>query len=145
MMKILTLAYFSILSSALMLLSTTAHADPIVVVVSANSPVSKLDKEQVANLFLGKSSSYPDGSNAVPIEQTDGSAAHEEFHKSVTEKSASQLKSYWSKMIFSGKGTAPKEAASNSVLLKLLAGNPAMIAYIDKNAVDKSVKVVFAP
>ena len=128
-----------------MLFSTTAHAEPIVVVVSASSPVSKLDKEQIANLFLGKSSSYPDGSNAVPIEQTDGSAAHEEFHKTVTEKSASQLKSYWSKMIFSGKGTAPKEAASNSVLLKLLAGNPAMIAYIDKNAVDKSVKVVFAP
>ena len=144
-MKILTLAYFSILSSALMLLSTTAHADPIVVVVSTNSPVAKLDKEQVANLFLGKSSSFPDGSNAVPIEQTDSTPAHEEFHKSVTEKSASQLKSYWSKMIFSGKGTAPKEVSSNSELLKLLAGNPAMIAYIDKSAVDKSLKVVFAP
>jgi len=145
MMKILTLVYFSILSATLFLFSTTAHADTIVVIVSASSPIAKLDKEQVANLFLGKSSSYPDGSNAVPIEQTDGSAAHEEFHKNVTEKSASQLKSYWSKMIFSGKGTAPKEVASNSELLKLLVGNPAMIAYIDKNAVDKSVKVVFAP
>ena len=144
-MKILTLVYFSILSATLLLFSTTAHAEPIVVIVSASSPIAKLDKEQVANLFLGKSSSFPDGSNAVPIEQTDGSAAHEEFHKSVTEKSASQLKSYWSKMIFSGKGTAPKEVSSNSELLKLLAGNPAMIAYIDKNAVDKSVKVVFAP
>ncbi|MEI6145835.1 MAG: hypothetical protein WCP66_05385, partial [Methylococcales bacterium] len=40
---------------------TAANADPIVVVVNAISPVTKLDKEQVANLFLGKSSSYPDG------------------------------------------------------------------------------------
>ncbi len=134
-----------ILNTILLLSIATAHSEPIAVIVSANSPVSKLDKEQVANLFLGKSSSFPDGSAAMPIEQTDNTAAHEEFHKQVTEKSASQLKSYWSKMIFSGKGTAPKEVSSNAELLKLLASNPAMIGYIDKNAVDKTVKVIFAP
>ena len=134
-----------ILNTILLLSIATAHSEPIAVIVSANSPVSKLDKEQVANLFLGKSSSFPDGSAAMPIEQTDNTAAHEEFHKQVTEKSASQLKSYWSKMIFSGKGTAPKEVSSNAALLKLLASNPAMISYIDKSAVDKTVKVIFAP
>jgi ABC-type phosphate transport system substrate-binding protein len=144
-MKTLTPSYSYILSAALLLSSAIVHSEPVVVVVSATSPVSKLDKEQVANLFLGKSSSYPDGSAAVPIEQTDATPAHEEFHKSITEKSASQLKSYWSKMIFSGKGTAPKEVSSNAELLKLLAGNPAMIGYVDKTAADKTVKVVFAP
>jgi ABC-type phosphate transport system substrate-binding protein len=137
--------YFLLLNTSLLLSIATAQSEPVVVVVSATSPVSKLDKEQVANLFLGKSSSYPDGSAAVPIEQTDATPAHEEFHKSITEKSASQLKSYWSKMIFSGKGTAPKEVSSNAELLKLLAGNPAMIGYVDKTAADKTVKVVFAP
>ena len=120
-----------ILNTILLLSIATAHSEPIAVIVSANSPVSKLDKEQVANLFLGKSSSFPDGSAAMPIEQTDNTAAHEEFHKQVTEKSASQLKSYWSKMIFSGKGTAPKEVPSNAELLKLLASNPAMIGSSD--------------
>ena len=144
-MKILNLNRALILSTALLLFSTLVHSETVVVIASASSPVSKLDKEQVANLFLGKSSSYPDGSAAVPIEQTDATPAHDEFHKSITEKSASQLKSYWSKMIFSGKGTAPKEVASNAELLKLLASNPAMIGYIDKTAVDKSVKVILAP
>ena len=134
-----------VLNTSLLLSIATAQSEPVVVVVSATSSASKLDKEQVANLFLGKSSSYPDGSAAVPIEQTDATPAHDEFHKSITEKSASQLKSYWSKMIFSGKGTAPKEVPSNAELLKLLASNPAMIGYIDKTAVDKSVKVILAP
>ena len=134
-----------VLNTSLLLSIATAQSEPVVVVVSATSSASKLDKEQVANLFLGKSSSYPDGSAAVPIEQTDATPAHDEFHKSITEKSASQLKSYWSKMIFSGKGTAPKEVASNAELLKLLASNPAMMGYIDKTAVDKSVKVILAP
>ncbi len=144
-MKILNLNRALILSTALLLFSTLVHSETVVVIASAASPVSKLDKEQVANLFLGKSSSYPDGSAAVPIEQTDGSTAHEEFHKNVTEKSASQLKSYWSKMIFSGKGTAPKEVANNTELLKLVAANPTMIGYVDKNTLDKSVKVIFTP
>jgi len=144
-MKTLSLLRTLILVTTLCL-SSFSYAESVVVVVSATSPVSKLDKEQVANLFLGKSSSYPDGSAAaVPIEQTDATAAHEEFHKSITEKSASQLKSYWSKMIFSGKGTAPKEVSSNAELLKLISSNPAMIGYVDKTAADKTVKVVFAP
>ena len=144
-MKILNLNQSLILSVILLLSSTLAHSESIVVITSAASSVSKLDKEQVANLFLGKSSSYPDGSAAVPIEQTDNSTAHEEFHKNVTEKSASQLKSYWSKMIFSGKGSAPKEVANNNELLKLVAANPTMIGYVDKNALDKSLKVIFTP
>ncbi|TSA40536.1 MAG: phosphate ABC transporter substrate-binding protein [Methylococcaceae bacterium] len=143
-MKTLSLLRTLILVTTLCL-SSFSYAESVVVVVSATSPVSKLDKEQVANLFLGKSSGYPDGSAAVPIEQTDATPAHEEFHKSITEKSASQLKSYWSKMIFSGKGTAPKEVSSNAELLKLISSNPAMIGYVDKTAADKTVKVVFAP
>ena len=144
-MKILNLNQSLIPSVTLLLSTTLAHSESIVVITSAASSVSKLDKEQVANLFLGKSSSYPDGSAAVPIEQTDNSTAHEEFHKNVTEKSASQLKSYWSKMIFSGKGSAPKEVANNNELLKLVAANPTMIGYVDKHALDKSVKVIFTP
>ncbi len=48
-------------------------------------------------------------------------------------------------MVFSGKASAPQEVASNAELLKLLSSNPAMIGYIDKSAVDKSVKIIFTP
>ena len=59
-MKILNLNRALILSTALLLFSTLVHSETVVVIASASSPVSKLDKEQVANLFLGKSSSYPE-------------------------------------------------------------------------------------
>jgi len=137
--------YILILYTAMLLPISQVQAEPVVVIVSANSPIQNLDKEQVASIFLGKTANYPDGSSAIPIEQTDGTAAHDEFHKSVTEKSASQLKSYWSKMVFSGRAIAPKEVASNAELLKLLTSNTAMIGYIDKSAVDKTVKVIFTP
>ena len=47
------LPYFLLLNTSLLLSIATAQAEPIVVIVSATSPVAKVDKEQVANLFLG--------------------------------------------------------------------------------------------
>ncbi len=121
-----------------------AYAD-VAVVVSAKSGVAALNKQQVSDLFLGKASAFPDGKQAVPIDQADSSAFREEFHTKVTGKSGAQLKSFWSKQVFSGKGTPPKEVANSAEVKKLVADNPNMIGYIDKAAVDGSVKVVFTP
>lgn len=133
----------NLLAVLIMLSMSIAHAE-VVVIVSTKSTVGNLDKEQISDLFLGKSSSYPDGSMAVPIDQNEG-AIKEEFHDKVTEKSGSQLKSYWSKMVFSGKGNPPKEIPSNSEVIKLISANPSMIGYVEKNAADSSVKIVFKP
>lgn len=44
------------------------HAD-VVVIMSAKSDASTMNKEQVSAIFLGKKATYPDGSQAVPIDQ----------------------------------------------------------------------------
>ncbi|WP_347985893.1 phosphate ABC transporter substrate-binding protein [Methylomonas sp. AM2-LC] len=128
----------------LMLLHYPSQAE-IVVVVSAKSSVSQLDKEKISAIFLGKTSTFPDGNQAEPIEQLDESTAHDEFHRKVTEKSNSQLKSYWSKMVFSGQGNPPKEIVTSTELLKLIAANPKIIGYIEKSELNNSLKVVFTP
>jgi ABC-type phosphate transport system substrate-binding protein len=140
-MKILQIIFlFSILT-----FPSFAGQAEIVVVVSAKSTVDNLDKDRVSAIFLGKTATFPDGTQAIPVEQPEGTPPHEEFHTLVTEKSGSQLKSYWSKMVFSGKGNPPKEIANNAEMLKLITGNPNMIGYIDKSAVNSSIKIVFAP
>ena len=121
----------------------TGHAD-MAVIVSAKSNISSLDKSQISDIFLGKAATYPDGSQAVPIEQAEGSAVREEFHNLVTDKSGSQLKSYWSKMVFSGKGTPPKEAANSAEVVKQVAANPNAIAYVEKATLTNGVKAVFS-
>ncbi len=117
-------------------------AAEVVAVVSARSPLTALSKSQAADIFLGKSSHYPDGSPAVPIDQAEGSAARDEFYSAVAGKSAAQLKAHWSKIIFTGRGQPPREAANNAELRKRLAENPSAIGYIEQNAADASVKVL---
>jgi len=112
------------------------------VIVSASNANSTIDKATIAKIFLGKSKSFPDGSAATPIDQNEGSAARDSFNSAVLGKSASQLKSYWSRLIFTGKGTPPKQSGNDADVKAMVAGNAKLIGYIDASAVDESVKVV---
>ena len=131
--------------SALMLLASVesgARAEDVVAVVSARSPVQALSSSQVADIFLGKTSRFPDGSQATPIDQPEDSPARDKFYTQVTGKSPAQVKAYWSKIIFTGRGQPPVQASNGTEVKKMIAQNPAAIGYIDSALVDDSVRVV---
>ncbi|MGI9213220.1 MAG: phosphate ABC transporter substrate-binding protein [Methylococcaceae bacterium] len=136
--------FLFVLSSAFMLLAPTTRAE-IVVIVNARSPVAQLDKSQVSDIFLGKAATFPDGSQVVPLDQDNTSGLHDEFHDKVTGKTGAQLRAYWSRLVFTGKATPPREIPGSREIRTLIATNPNMIGYVDKGAVDTSVKVVFSP
>jgi ABC-type phosphate transport system substrate-binding protein len=126
---------------ALSLAAAAARAD-VVAVVSAKSAVTTLSKSQVAGIFLGKATRFPNGVQAVPIDQADGSVARDEFYAKLAGKSAAQLRAYWSKIIFTGRGQPPPQVADSEEMKKRLMQNPAAIGYIESNRVDDTVRVV---
>jgi ABC-type phosphate transport system substrate-binding protein len=125
----------------LSLAAAPARAD-VVAVVSAKSAVTTLSKNQMADIFLGKALRFPNGVQAVPIDQADGSAARDEFYAKLADKSAAQLKAYWSKIIFTGRGQPPLAVANSDEMKKRLIQNPAAIGYIESSRVDDTVRVV---
>jgi ABC-type phosphate transport system substrate-binding protein len=126
-------------------LGISAVSADVVAVVSSKSPVTTLSKNQILDIFLGKRTSFPDGSSAVPIDQTEGSAVRDEFYSKMAGMSPPQVKAFWSKIIFTGRGQPPKTVASSLEAKKLLVANPNAISYIDQSLVDNSVRVVLAP
>jgi ABC-type phosphate transport system substrate-binding protein len=126
-------------------LAVGAVSADVVAVVSSKSPVTTLSKNQVMDIFLGKRTSFPDGSSAVPIDQTEGSAVRDEFYSRIAGMSPAQVKAFWSKIIFTGRGQPPKTVATSLEAKKLLVENPNTIGYIDQSLVDSSVRVVLAP
>jgi ABC-type phosphate transport system substrate-binding protein len=129
---------------ALSLFAGVAVAD-VVAVVSAKNPVkTTLSNNQVVDIFLGKANRFPDGSQAVPIDQAEGSAARDEFYLKFTGKSPAQLKAYWSKIIFTGRGQPPKVILNSIEVKKFIIANPNAIGYIEQSLVDSSVKVLLA-
>jgi ABC-type phosphate transport system substrate-binding protein len=117
-------------------LAMSAVADEIVVIVNLQNPATRMHTEQAAQFFLGKSSMF------TPVDLPESSAVRNEFYKKVTDKDASQVKAIWSKLVFTGKATMPKEYRSATEVKKAVAGDVNAIGYIEKSAVDSSVKVI---
>ncbi len=131
------------LAMIFLLVATNVALAEIAVIVHPTLSASSLTEDDISRLFLGKAKSFPGGAQAVPINQNEGSAARDKFNEAVCKKNASQYKAYWSQLVFTGKGTPPKDGGDDAAVKALIAANPNMIGYIDSSAVDASVKVVF--
>jgi len=125
-----------------LVLSSGQVAAEVVAVVSAKNPVTSLSKNYVADIFLGKTSKFPDGSRAVPIDQAEGSATRDAFYLQFTGKSPAQVKMYWSKMIFTGRGQPPHEVPNGVEMKKYITENPNDIGYIERKLLDGTVKII---
>ncbi|TFW30391.1 hypothetical protein [Duganella callida] len=131
MKKILSALILAALGGALL----PASAE-IVVIVSKQNPATRMFSEQASQFFLGKSNLF------TPVDQADGSPIRNEFYKKVADKDAAQVKALWSKLVFTGKATPPKEYPNSADVKKAVAADPKAIGYIDKSAVDDTVKVI---
>ncbi|WP_348699320.1 hypothetical protein [Duganella fentianensis] len=125
----------SLLLSALAMAALPASAE-IVVIVSQKNPATRMFSEQASQFFLGKSNLF------TPVDQPESSHIRAEFYQKIADKDPAQVKALWSKLVFTGKATPPKEYANSAEVKKAVAADPKAIGYIDKSAVDDSVKVI---
>ena len=116
----------------------------LVVIVNPKNPVASTTADEVASLYLGRATTFRGGAAATPIDVKEGNATRDEFYGKVADKSPGQLKAYRAKQMFSGKGAPPQELASVSEVKKAVAADPSAIGYIDKSALDSTVKSVLA-
>jgi ABC-type phosphate transport system substrate-binding protein len=126
----------------LTLAATAAGAADLVVIVSVRSQVNALRPDQVAAIFLGQTARFPDGVEAVPLDLPLGSPLRDEFYLRVASKSPALLKAHWSKMVFTGRGQPPAEVLDSAAVRRRVAENPELIGYIERAALDPSVRPV---
>ncbi len=127
---------------SLVIFSSVSYAD-IVVIVNPEAKVDALSEGEVKRIYLSKLKTFPNGGEIVPIDQAKASKIYEAFYTTVVKKSISQISAYWARAVFTGAGMPPKQSEGGSAgVKKLVADNPNLIGYIEKEAVDSSVKVV---
>jgi len=123
-----------------LLLSAPVFAGTAIIVNADNT--SGIDVETVKRIYLGKSKAFPYGSRAIPLTFETGDSLRDTFNKDVLGKSESQYSAFWSKLVFTGRGTPPEMISNEEEMLTLVATNPNTIGFIDESKVDGSVKVV---
>ena len=112
----------------------------VAVIVHANNQQSLTDTD-IKNLFTGKLKSFPDGNPAIILSLPEGDPNQSLFNQKVLGRSDAQVKAFWSKLMFTGKGTPPKEVAAEE-MIKLVSENPSTIGIIDSTMVSDKVRVL---
>ena len=79
---------------------------------------------------------------AIPLTFEQGNNIRDAFNNNVLGKSESQYSAFWSKLVFTGRGTPPEMIATEDEMLNLVATNPNTIGFVDEGKVDGTVKVV---
>lgn len=113
-----------------------------VVVIVHPSNTSTFDQSDIKKIFLGKSKKFSNGRTAIALNADDSMSFTDEFNTKVIGKSSSQLNAYWSKKIFTGKGTPPQKMSTSAEIIDAVSSNPDAIGYIDKSAVTDNIKIV---
>jgi ABC-type phosphate transport system substrate-binding protein len=124
-------------------LPTLACAGDLVVIVSADSGVEKLSREEVVNIFMGRYRKLPNGAVAIPLDVEGESAERADFYQKLLGKSLAEVNAYWARLVFSGRTTAPVAVATQREVLDRVVRDPNAIGYVERRNLNKNVKVVY--
>jgi hypothetical protein len=123
------------------LLLAQAHAeDNIVVVVSASSPVQQLSRANISALYFGTLADNEVADQLRPLDLEDG-AARDSFYSYLANRSRNQLRAYWSRMVFTGKGKPPR-AYTLEAIRQALRTDPRVIAYLPRGELNDDMRAL---
>ncbi len=129
-------AFTRTLTGAILLGMVCAAQAEVAVIVNPGAAKSP-SQSDVANIFLGKDKSMKG------VDLKDWTPAKDAFYATVTNKNESQLKSYWSGLVFTGKGQPLPTVANDAAVVARVASEADAIGYVDSAAVNDQVKVLF--
>lgn len=129
-----------LLLAFILLVSADINAE-IAVVVDIKSPVDKVDQREVANIFLAKTNRFPDGRRVRPIELSDDGIKASFYYK-ISGKTLPQINSYWTTLIFTGKGKPPRNIDKTPHLIEMLRNDPQAITYLPLEQITDSMRVI---
>jgi ABC-type phosphate transport system substrate-binding protein len=125
------------------LLPATVSAESIVVVVNPESGVESLSRNEVINIFLGRFRQFPTGNAALPIDLSREDPIRREFYQRLVGKTPSEINSYWSRLILSGKTRPPLQVERVEDARALIRGSVSAIAYLERSQVNEQMRIVF--
>ena len=120
-----------------------AYADKIVVVVNNQNAADSLSSDLIGDIYLGRTSRFPTGEPAKPLDLPKGLTITNDFYAKVVKKTPAQLRAHWSRLVFTGKGRPPKRLADELAVKSVISERTDSIGYMYQGTADEAVKVIF--
>lgn len=124
----------------LSLVGTTAASAGIAVIVNPDSGVTRMSRDDVVNIYMGRYQGLPSGATAFPVDLTPLKA---DFYRSLVDRTMPEINSYWARLVFSGRASPPRQLSDPSTVLEVVANNKGAIGYLPTSEVDENqVRIV---
>jgi ABC-type phosphate transport system substrate-binding protein len=117
------------------------HAELAVIAHPDNALVG-ITKDELKNIYLGKVRAFPGGKTVKAVDQALNSKARKQFNRDVLQMSEGKRKTYWSRLMFTGKAKPPTIMDSDAAIKEWVATHPEALGYISGGGVDSRVKVL---
>lgn len=118
------------------------HAE-LVVVVNARCGVAAMTRNEVVNLFFGRTRQFFNGIEAQPVDMSDSHPDRARFYNALLGKDLSEINAYWSRQVFSGRMQPPTKVGSPEEVLKWVVSHPGGIGFVELSKADARVRVVY--
>ena len=125
--------------------SAVVNAEPtFVVIVNGKNGARALDRKTLTDMFLKKRTLWGDDAAIQPVDQARNAQVRKQFSEQVLGRTVSAVRTYWNRLVFSGRGVPPPELATDDDVVKYVAKNRGAIGYVmgSVNLKDAGVRVI---
>ena len=136
-MKTLFVSFILLLS----LMPSMVSADDLVVVANKNNPLNELSKQQIIDIFMGRTTFYASGQRIILLDQKLNSSTRKQFYLNLVNKTLNEINSYRARFLFSGRATLPREV-SDKELINYLETDTDAIGYVEADKVNDKLKIL---
>lgn len=122
-----------LLIAALLAQPSPPEVKDVLVIVNEQNPVRSLSREEVARIFTKRTVRWEDWDGmprVEPVDQQYSSAVREVFTREVHGKPLSSIRTYWHRLIFSGRGAPPLQKNTDEEVMAYVRENPGAIGYV---------------
>jgi TonB family protein len=116
-------------------------AADIKVIANGSVKADMISANEVKSVFLEESNSLRDGTHVEPVLEKDG-PVHEAFLHEYLEGTDYDLQNYYRALVFSGRGSMPKQLGSDAEVVAYVARTKGAIGYVNAETIGEDVKTL---
>ena len=135
----LPIVAFVLISSILAINSVSS--EDLVIVVNNNNSMTTLSKQDCKNIFLGKKTTWTNGSPITFVEPKLSSDLKKGFNASFLSMSSGEVQKYWVRETIRGNIPLPQTLGSAAEIVAFVSANGNAIGYCNKADLQASDKV----
>ena len=126
---------------ACVLTCQSALADIFIIVNTAN-PIRGLSAQEVADLYLGRTRTYPDGTPARVLDRPSDHQVREQFFRLLVNMPPAQVNAYWARLTFTGRQKPPEVINDDPAVIASVSKSERAIGYVAYRPTHPDIHVI---